>query len=1142
MPTVELVVKNGDAPEDSSGQGIGNLSRKSPDPQTRRRGSIEFVDNPMVGEERRSKLVSLRDINIERPLLQTPEYVSVFWVMFLVLLELGGLGIALMYFILDEFGDKKTIEYLILTIQPFYVVFQCLITSFCSDPIYASHRAFRLLSFFNLQVITAIRFYAFYDSNKGAISPGVLLTLIVWPFIYNYGVKKAFQLPQKLNDADLLNQHNLTVLPMFAVSTLLSMLYMASESFGCLFDEAHYGVNVTNCQDIIDSNETILMFIVLLVYFKMYMIPHMEETYSLADVMRLNFTSARDQLQLLLTALLGLFALFIFSSSTLKWDKVPCTSNATVSPIKYDIYNEGESEIRGTYITVCIVSIAVVSLTGSLGKKRMQWLRDQLKTTIPGRLSPVYCLILDFGCLVGLGLSSFYVKIAYSATDDDDDDSDEILAHKLRLSSKSYLLVLNACALVRLFANPRSLQRRENFRAAYTLVFLALQILGSYLENAEGVLDTNVKFLIFHIPAVLIVLRSRLMLSKSTPQVIDQHLQNIFGLGMQLVPTLFFLYSAPQTCVMYSGYTYPTEMCVLLLKCDFAAGFHLSCGFLFYICFGWKLENVNFSSILSFREIRVHSLLQIISCAVASVTTFLIYGLRESDEYEHNTFIVTDAGGCGANENENLQEVGILKLDKFLITEWPIVIIGTAWLVVFFFQWQHSSRLEIEATFHRRSVDEQQHESRFYRIMDYVDKKTKFILEALAVKDEQQARVSPFFMFIPGALSFAAVFMSISVAVSNPQTLEDIVMDGSSYVFYYLSWCADLSSALMATVYVYGDLENTNITDLVVSFAIVLFFFTDAYISYSIGETIKAISMTFFGCLCFVCMLIAVIMKKRIISLCSGEIRRRHCTNVMLLAMSQLAPILFISAEYAGCLVRNSSEIQRLTADVVIDKEMHLACLNMYWGTNAILFQLMAWTALYAANSIGIEQGKGERLTISVKSVATMKLPSRWVYAQVLIAGWCFMIAIFLYGVRGASYDTLGGTMRKLLETFHYSIFFGWFAIALLQYFVVYGLRSGAGDDVEEAGDRVTNLSIEEKMKSMSKSTKAIFGVDKSLKSKERKRKSTASISRGGTTVAAAGLGLSNAMLFNDGERSESGGEEGNSNSSGGVGLNPGFI
>ena len=218
----------------------------------------------------------------------------------------------------------------------------------------------------------------------------------------------------------------------------------------------------------------------------------------------------------------------------------------------------------------------------------------------------------------------------------------------------------------------------------------------------------------------------------------------------------------------------------------------------------------------------------------------------------------------------------------------------------------------------------------------------------------------------------------------------------------------------------------------------------------------------------------------------------------------------------------NSSLIMEHSFDEVYENEMHMNCQSVYWGTNAILFQLMGSTIYFAANKFHVKNKKMDKLIFTVKQIATLQLPSRFAYLQVIISGLCLIIAIFLYGVRGTRYETMAQGVRNILNLYHYSIFIGWFAIGVLQYFMVIWASSDDGDDdlpSDDSADRVTDLSVpslnlEEKMKSMSKSTKAIFGVEKSLKSKERKRKST--VAGNATIVATAGLGLSKGINFNN--------------------------
>ena len=244
---------------------------------------------------------------------------------------------------------------------------------------------------------------------------------------------------------------------------------------------------------------------------------------------------------------------------------------------------------------------------------------------------------------------------------------------------------------------------------------------------------------------------------------------------------------------------------------------------------------------------RAHTLIQLICVTIASVTTFLVYGLRESEGYEEDAFI----SSCGGFKKS--EEAEFLELDEFLISDWPLALISIPWGLTFLFQWQHSHRLEIEATSHRRSVEEQYHGSRIYRVIDYIDRQTKSALEFLAV-NEQEARVSPFLMAFPGAIASIGCLMSVWVLAAKPEKLEDIIMDPYNYVFYHLSWCINVSSGLMACVFVFSDLEKARVIDVVVSIPVCLFFFVDGIISYLIGEHFGTAAMAIFGCICFASM------------------------------------------------------------------------------------------------------------------------------------------------------------------------------------------------------------------------------------------------------------------------------------------------
>ena len=133
---------------------------------------------------------------------------------------------------------------------------------------------------------------------------------------------------------------------------------------------------------------------------------------------------------------------------------------------------------------------------------------------------------------------------------------------------------------------------------------------------------------------------------------------------------------------------------------------------------------------------RFHTVVQLICLIISSTTCFLVYGMRNSEQYAERV----------------LYEENIGKLDEFLTSVKPNSIVGPCWVITFFTQLLHSRRMEAEAKFHWRSVDDQKHSKMIHRFTSWVDHNTKKIIEKFQLGDDE-ARVEIHTYQIPWLLT-----------------------------------------------------------------------------------------------------------------------------------------------------------------------------------------------------------------------------------------------------------------------------------------------------------------------------------------------------------------------------------------------------
>ena len=196
--------------------------------------------------------------------------------------------------------------------------------------------------------------------------------------------------------------------------------------------------------------------------------------------------------------------------------------------------------------------------------------------------------------------------------------------------------------------------------------------------------------------------------------------------------------------------------------------------------------------------------------------------------------------------------------------------------------------------------------------------------------------------------------------------------------------------------------------------------------------------------------------------------RKQHCIKVVVFACTSLVPLLFLTSEHIGCLVRFSDTVEeKFEADV--------SCRSIKLGVSTISFQLAFVFCLFACNAILT----APEHALAASRVSTLSL-SRIDLLQIVILGGCGSFGIFLYGTREEGPPDEGEDgAGSLQELGFYVIFLLWFFVGILAYLGNNKSGNGGGTEKEKELQRDSNLSLQEKVFNMSSSTKNMFGEKK---------------------------------------------------------------
>ena len=989
---------------------------------------------------------------------QPDKLVARVWLRLLSFLQFAGLCVSSTYLL--PFSDvyKVTIKSVCNTLMPFQLLFLEVIFSLATDS--------RRLVFAHLSIVEVTilqRAYMNMDSGSYLEALFVLVIgVILFPLATN-ATKLSYRTSEKLKRSEL-TTFKLTTVPAVCSSTILSMLYVAGESFGCLFE---YHSNPKNCGDIVYNNEMMMMILLTTSYIKIFIVPNLERTYTTGDLMRFNLANGREQTQLIVFVLAAAATIGFCATSMVLEDKgdidgdILIVHNTTVQVMTAD-----ELEARTVSSYFVIVLIAIVPLIQLVPKNMFKRFHERWRTELQGRIAPFYEIMLVVVAFATMTMSATYFYISSTA-------EDVRYAEKWRIHSSDLIPIFLIVITFIFFANPNANQHkiRDSICLSQVPIIFVLQAYGNHRHaNIPSIGDGEKENILYRRDANIFFGVCSLFLSylwklgrdilaswgKETGiQVIDEHLQKSFSIVVSVFPTLLFLYCEPQSCVMYSATdgteSYTVDECYRLQRANYAISAHIAFAVNFYIIFGYKLQTMSAAGLLSLRDIELHTFVQLICGHICTVAALVFFGIRNSERYRY-----------GVRDGKLLSSV-----DKFIaFSSYMYGLIFVCWIIVYVAQFGREMRVKEEATFHEKETDEQIYTSCLNRINHWLNERLRKFLARFEIQENEE-------VVSEEEASIARPFRYILVMTMMPFPL--LVFGGpilcfgfglsiaSVYVIRNTASSIFLVYNLFHVTLMMTDLRRAKGRKLELFFSAVSLVHIFPYTELWMGEVLLTTRIN--NGIIFVVMsaFLVILYKCKTLTLREAGVktRRKHIRKVFVGATLAFVPSIVLASERIGCLVLFKDDVTSEGFRRLSDPY----CGNIYLGTQAIM-SMMVFLFAYSSSFL-VEQ----RSLVTVKSVVTLQL-SKIDLSQVVLLGIAVMIAIFLYGVREE------GELRDKFNYFLLAVYLLVLMVAVLA-FVGNWIKSKA----EEKETTRDCSSLDEKISNLSQSSKNLFGVKNNRRS-----------------------------------------------------------
>ena len=356
------------------------------------KGDDVFVaDNPLA-KDRTSQGSSsiLRDSTVDRPSLikKTPseanrlqvakkKKASNIWTCFLLLVNIFVLGLQTVTLVQGEEHRLLFFSYLTRNMLPFaWAATVCGVAMKPENDVLRSNELFFVLlgAIFGVKTFTAAVHPA-VSSDKLLSILGSLLFMGIVAVGYGAFRRQNRKFLEKFEvDPEMGVYFRYNFVPRSFVSVSFSMLYVSSETFGCLFDDNNAAELVKNCVDIANSNENLLCFLVSTFVLRIFVVPLLGREITIEDLIRFNLVG-REMLQLILYCSAGLLSMCIFATSEEINRYVPNINGTSTTEI--NILSQEVIEYRSTQNYIGLLLFGLVPLVQVVPKEKLSFLSSR---------------------------------------------------------------------------------------------------------------------------------------------------------------------------------------------------------------------------------------------------------------------------------------------------------------------------------------------------------------------------------------------------------------------------------------------------------------------------------------------------------------------------------------------------------------------------------------------------------------------------------------------------------------------------------------------------------------------------------------------------------------------------------------------
>ncbi|GMH75464.1 hypothetical protein TrST_g13080 [Triparma strigata] len=870
-------------------------------------------------------------------------------------------------------------------------------------------------------------------------------------------------------------------LPRVGFGALMTVIYFCSEAFGCmqrvkeefeLSRNSSTSANVTYCYDIpvdqctkdvecyagnVECNDIVISstrFATLFVIYaimRLYVSPLMSLRYSIKHLMSFDMVF-KDQLLFLVFSICSVMCLQYFASSDEidDWCEYVNPKNTEGDIIKKRSQQTREL-INIVLQFLMLLTFGVLMLPSEFksgrGKRLTKWLHDKMRTEETAAVAPVVrsILLLITGGLTLLPGPAF-IYFAFKAKDEGGDiDSRWALkaGNAYAMMVSSWGVVFASMALF-IFSRPRKKDSEMKKKLAYCLLplnhiltavgcwYLSVWEEHSDVENPIfGRAAYNNIFIaavstFFYYPAQAC---QELLISEDVhdEDTVPSHILNIFTLASTILLPAAYLYAESAGCLNAHGYW----TCYSLIAANYTVELQLILFYVFFLLFGFTLGHVNFSDFFEFKA--SGSILWMMGgVLISTLLSFAVFGMRPRD----------------ADELSEPERPEYLRKDPTwtfsTVSQYTIALI---WFVNYSLQiiyvWRKLKRSNerksaIANAAQEGNIDNNDNNDDNDDNDDNDKGKTSCFEQTYQLEKRLASKFSNLFnvsgddnvkMSRAFSLAIAPIphlFLALSIyfyisPVESPKT-------GLLYVIWLASGDLALISCLMLA---FSNLSKESFWAKYGDFYWLILFCGAEYLvaAHPNHDQHEKKLMVVFSTIYLAGAMTLIYAKSLMMKYIRVSILKRHLINSTILALSQLPSIIFLSAEYFGCMLRAYyDESEREITFNLTNVHGSAFCASERSGTKAISFQIAMMIATQFA--IGPFSYYDTKSDLSIERISRLKISLRQ-GVQILLVFLSFMLALYLFGTRGKSTehytaDQIDGDIVDFKYKLLYSIYMIW--------------------------------------------------------------------------------------------------------------------